>query len=226
MEVAMFLPVVLAVGLSPVPAAPAPDPQKPAGAVQKAVGSVEWKDAKGDVGKQNTSDGQRPGFDLVKLALTSDGAALTITATLAAAPKVDFASNVVQLYIDTDDNPVTGAQTFWSKRPGFELRAQLSLCIEYANGGKACSGGLGGTKVKGYYSKVEFGKLDKTGNVQGFYKAFKEPTGTVQGAAISASLPYKDLGVKPGQTIRVLAREADGPYDETADFPVTLLTLK
>jgi hypothetical protein len=222
----MFLPVVLVVGLSPAPPAPALDPQKPAAAVQKAVGSVEWKDAKGDVERQNASDGKRPGFDLVKLALTSDGTALTVTATLAAAPKVDFASNVVQLYIDTDNKPATGAKTFWSKQPGFELRAQLSLCIEYANGGKACSGGLGGSKVTGYYSTVEFGKLDETGNVQDFYKAFKEPTGTVQGPAISASLPYKDLGVKPGQTIRILARETDGPFDETAEFPVTLLTLK
>lgn len=222
----MFLPVLLVVGLSPVSLPPTPHLQQPAAAVQKAVGSVEWKDLAGDVEQQNTSDGKRPGFDLVRLAITSDGTVLTITATLAGAPKGDFASNVVQLYIDTDNNPATGAQTIWSKQPGFELRAKLSLCIEYANGGKACSGGLGGTQVTGYYSKVEFGKLDDTGNVKDFYPAFNEPAGTVQGAAISGSLPYKDLGVKPGQTIRVVARETDGPFDKTADFPVTLFTLK
>ena len=221
----MLLPVLLVVGLLPVPLTPGPELQKPSASVQKAAGSVEWKDAAGDVEKQNTSDGKRPGFDLVKLAITSDGTALTIAGTLAAPPKVDFASNIVQVYIDTDNNPSTGLQTFWSKQPGFELRAKLSLCIEYANGGRACSGGMS-AKVKGYYSTIEFGTLGDMGNVKDFYSPFKEPTGTVQGGVVSGSLPYTDLGVKPGQTIRIVARETDGPFDETADFPVTLLTLK
>ena len=47
-----------------------------------------------------------------------------------------------------------------------------------------------------------------------------------QGAVLSASLSYKDLGVKPGQAIRIVARESDGPFDETADFPEVILTLK
>lgn len=222
----MFLPVLLVVGLSAASLPPAPHSQQPAAAVQKAVGSVEWDDPAGDVAPQNTSDGKRPGLDITRLAISSDGTVLTITATLAGAPKGDFASNVVQVYVDTDNNPATGVQTIWSKQPGFELRARLSLCIEYANGGKACSGGLGGTKVTGYYSKIEFGTLDDTGNVKDFYPAFKEPAGTVQGATISGSLPYTDLGVKPGQTIRIVARETDGPFDRTADFPVTLFTLK
>ena len=222
----MFLPALLVIGLFAVLPAPATDLQKPSKAVQKAAGSVEWKDPAGDVEKQNTSDGKRPGFDLVKLAITSDGTTLTITGTLVAPPKVDFASDIAQLYIDTDNKVATGVRTFWSKQPGFELRAKLSLCIEYANGGSACSGGLGGAKVKGYYSTVGVGKLDATGNEKSVFPPFKEPRGTVQGAVVTASLSYRDLGLKPGQTIRIVARETDGPFDETADFPVTLLTLK
>ena len=222
----MILFALLAIALSPVPPAPVPDLQKPSTAVQKAVASVEWKDPAGDVERQNTSNGERPGFDLVKLAITSDGSVLTITGTLAAPPRVDFASNIVQVYIDTDNKPATGVRTVWSKQPGFELRAKLSLCIDYADGGSACAGGLGGTKVKGYYSTVSLGRLDATGNEKDVFPPFKEPRGTVQGAAVTASLSYKDLGVKPGQTIRIVARETDGPFDETADFPVTLFTLK
>jgi hypothetical protein len=222
----MFLPALLVIGLFPAPPAPAPGLQKPSAAVQKAAGSVEWKDPAGDVEKQNTSDGKRPGFDLVKVAITSDGTSLTITGTLAAPPKVDFASDITQVYIDTDNNAATGVPTIWSKQPGFELRAMLSLCIDYANGASACSGGVGGTKVKGYYSRVGVGRFDAKGNEKSVFPPFKEPRGTVQGAVVTASLPYKDLGLKPGQTIRIVARETDGPFDETADFPVTLLTLK
>jgi len=221
----MFLPVLVFVGLSLMPPASAPDLQKPSMPVQKAAGAVEWPDPAGDVERQNTSGGKRPGFDLVKLAITSDGTALTIAATLAAPPKGSFASDVVTLYIDTDNNPKTGFPTVWSEQPGFELRSELSLCIEYADGAEACSGAFG-SKVKGYYSTINFGRLVDSMNVKDFYKPFKSPKGMVQGPVLTASVPYADLGVKPGQTIRVLARETDGPFDARADFPVVLFTLK
>jgi len=201
--------------------------QKHAGGVQKAVGSVEWADPAGDINPINTSSGTEPGFDIVKLALASDGTALKVTATLSGPPKGTFASDVVKIYIDMDNNAATGYQTFWGHTPGFELRGALNLCIEYDNGGSACAGGMTGAKVKNFFSTLKMGKfVGSSTNTESIFPPFREPKGTVQGAVVSATVSYKDLGVKPGQTIRVVAVESNGPSDETAEFPVVLLTLK
>jgi hypothetical protein len=194
---------------------------------QKAVHAVEWNDPAGDVGRVNTSGGKRPGFDVVKLGLLSDGTSLTINATLKAPMSGDWGSQVITLYIDTDNNPATGFKTFWSNIPGFELKAELLVCVDYADGGSACVGSLGGAKVKGYHAVATVGKMiDTSGNTSDIVGAFKAVQVPVQGALVSAKLAYKDLGVKPGQIIRLVARETDGPFDATADFPLVLFTLK
>jgi hypothetical protein len=201
-------------------------PQKPAG-VQKAMHAVEWTAPAGKVRPHSTSGGEVPGFEVVKLALASDGSKLSITATLKSPMSRDFASDVVQVYVDADNNPKTGYETFWSKKPGFELLAKLMACIRYENGSSACSGGLTGAKVKGYYAVATLGRFKTDGvNPEKVIDAFDAPAVPFQGAVLSASLSYKDLGVKPGQAIRIVARMTDGPFDATADFPEVILTLK
>lgn len=222
-----MISVLLALALCVASPSSEPPGQKPPASPQKAVGSVEWTDPAGDVKPLSTSSGTVPGFDLVKLALASDGTALTITATLASAPKGSFASDVAKLYIDTDSNPATGFPTFWGHTPGFEMKAELRLCMEYENGGRACSGALTESKVKGYYSSLALGTIqDTSGNTRSAFPSFEEPKGTVQGPVVSATVSYKDLGVKPGQTVRIVAVESSGPSDATAEFPTVLLTLK
>ncbi|MFI5120374.1 MAG: hypothetical protein ACHQM4_08170 [Thermoanaerobaculia bacterium] len=189
--------------------------------------AVEWPAPAGKVKPHNTSSGTVPGFDVVKLSLSSDGAKLTITATLKGPMSGDFASDVVQVYLDTDNNPKTGYETFWSKKPGFELLAKLVACVRYDNGGSACSGALTGAKVKGYYAVATLGRFKTDGvNPEKVIDPFDAPAVPFQGAVLSASLSYKDLGVKPGQAIRIVARMTDGPFDATADFPEVILTLK
>jgi hypothetical protein len=212
--------VSLALGLAL--AAPQAPPQ-----IQKATHAVEWTDAAGDVESINTSDGKEPGFDVVKLAISSDGTAITFSATIKSPAKPKFASDVVQVYFDTDRNPKTGVTTFWSKKPGFEYRGALDFCIEYDNGGSACQGSFGGAKIKGYYGAMELGRFAKDPvNPETVVSALDAPKVPVKGMVVSASLSYKDLGVKPGQVIRILARESCGGFDEKADFPEVLLTLK
>ncbi len=195
--------------------------------IQKATYAVEWTDPAGDVRPGSTSAGPRPGFDVVKLALASDGTKLTITATLKGPMSGTFASDVVQLYIDADNDRKTGVETFWSRKPGFELFAKLSACVSYDDGGSACSGALTGAKVKGYFAVATLArfKADPV-NPEEVVGPFKAPAVPFQGAVLSASLTYKDLGVNPGQVIRIVARESDGPSDATADFPEVILTLK
>ncbi len=195
--------------------------------VQKAVHAVEWTRPAGHVRPGQTSGGPRPPFDVVKLALSSDGTKLTVTATLGSPMSGDFASDVVQVYIDTDNDSKTGVKTFWSNKPGFELLAHLYACVRYENGGSACAGGFTKAKVKGYYAVADLGRF-KTDplNPEKVVGSMDAPAVPFQGSVLSASLGYKDLGVKPGQAVRIVARVSDGPSDETADFPEVILTLK
>jgi hypothetical protein len=217
----MLAPAILGLGLILAATHEKPVP------VQKAMHAVEWTDPAGDVRPQSTSDGNVPGLDVVRLALSSDGARLTITATLKGPMTGDFASDVVQVYVDVDNDAKTGAETFWSRKPGFELLVKLVACVRYDNGGSACSGSLNGARVKGYYAVATLGRFkDDAANPEKVIGVFDAPAVPFEGAVLSASLSYKDLGVKPGQAIRIVARESDGPTDATADFPEVILTLK
>ncbi len=194
---------------------------------EKYLHAVEWTDPAGDVEPISASSGTRPGFDIVKLRLDSDGTALTMTATLKGPMSGNWGSSVLTLYLDADRNLATGYTTFWTKIPGFELKAELQACVDYVDGGEACVGSLTGAKVKGYHAEATLGRVtDKSGNTTPIIKPFSEPEQPIKGAVVSASLTYKDLGVKPGQTIRLLASETCGRPGESAEFPVALLTLK
>src|SRR5580765_227251 len=66
--------------------------------VKKAVGSIELTDPAGDVEPIHSSgDKDYPGYDVVKLALASDGKALAVSATLHDPPGL-FASDVLELF--------------------------------------------------------------------------------------------------------------------------------
>ena len=199
-------------------------PQKPA-QVQKAMHSVEWNGPACKVRPHNTTGGEVPGLEVVKLALASDGTKLTITATLKG-PMRGYASDAVRVYFDTDNNPRTGYETAFSKKPGFELVAKLMTCIRYEDGSSFCVGGRTGAKVKEYYAEADLARLKADGGTESVGNPLHVPEVPFQGAVPSASLSYKDLGVKPGQAIRIVARMSDGPFDATADFPEVILTLK
>jgi hypothetical protein len=200
--------------------------------VKKAVGSIELTDPAGDIQPINTSDGKVPGFDVVKLSISSDGKQLRIAATLKDPPG-SFASDVVRLYFDTDNDPKTGvADISFTKRGGFEYKAQLGACADYENGGSACSGGMSG-KVKLHWGAInlerftgtdEF-KTDTVVDAMGFGKKKASSRLPIQANRVEATLDYADLGLRPGQTIRILARESCADL-QTSFFPEVLLTLK
>jgi hypothetical protein len=205
--------------------------------VKKAVGSIELTDPAGDVKPISTSGGQVPGFDVVKLSIASDGKQIKIAATLKDPPG-DYASDVVRLYLDTDNDTKTGA-TLMSFRDlgGFEFQAWLHACADYTNGGSACTGGMD-SKVKLHFGAVNlerFKGTDQFGNVKtetvvdsmGFGKRKASSKIPIEGKLVQATLDYADLGVKPGQTIRILAQESCADITELSSFfPEIHLTLK
>jgi hypothetical protein len=204
--------------------------------VRKAVGSIELTGPAGDIIPISTSGGKVPGFDVVKLAISSDGKQLRIAATLKDPPG-DYASDVVRLYIDTDNNPKTGATpTSFKELGGFEFQAWLHACADYANGASACTGGMD-SKVKLHFGAVNlerFKGTDEFGNVKtdtvvdsmGFGKRKASSKLPIEAKLVQATLDYTDLGVKPGQTIRILARVSCADLELASFFPEIQLTLK
>lgn len=226
--------LLVALGLvAALPVAQAAGPAKEPAPI-KAVGSVELPDAAGDMGPITTSDKDEPPLDVVKLALKSDGTRLAIAATLKDPPG-RFATSVVDLYIDTDGKPDTGAEMSFGKHKGFEYLVELHMCVGYDNGGSACSGSSTGAKavkrwgavdVKRYKGKGAYDRDDVVDSM-GFPGSKASVTVPMTGQVVEASVEYADLKVKPGQTLRILARESGGrPKENDGDFPWVLLTLK
>lgn len=202
----------------------------------KAAGAIELKDAAGDMGPISTSSGSEPALDVVALAIRSDGTRLTFTATLNGPPG-RFATAPVTVLIDTDNNPATGIKGFMPRDPsGFEYKALLALCIKYSDGAEACAGASTGGKPTQHYAAMdlnrftgtsEFGGSEGVVDSMGFQGKKASVRVPVKGQVIEASIEYADLKVKPGQTIRLLAKESGGaPKDGNGAFPIVLLTLK
>jgi hypothetical protein len=205
--------------------------------VKKAAGSIELTDPAGDVEPLHSSgDKDYPGYDVVKLTLASDGKTLAISATLHDAPGL-FASDVLELFFDTDNKAATGAQMTFPEIGGFEYKAELDACIDYSDKSAACVGGSSNPKVKAtaHYGALDLsrytgkGPYDKEDVVDalgfpGRKASAKTPIGP--DLVVRGTIDYADLKVKPGQTIRILVREASSSTDLAGYFPEILLTLK
>jgi hypothetical protein len=173
----------------------------------KPVATVDLTDPAGDV-KDKT------GKDIVKVSLSSDGKAIKATVTL----KDDISKSI-------DDT--TGGKPFSGEKKGFEFGSEVVGCIDYEGGSSACAGGAG-TKIKSLFTVTETMKFTKAGasdtdSLDHFWDLPKVP---LQGNKIEGSVPYEKIGVKSGQTIRVVLRESDGGYDDKSYFPDVWLILK
>ena len=234
---ALRCPAALAILLLVLPARPAAWAQDAPLPVKKAVGSIELTDPVGDVQPLHSSSGKDyPGFDVVKMTLASDGKRLSITATLHDAPPA-FASDVLELFFDTDNKAGTGAEMIFPTIGGFEYKAQLDACIDFSDKSSACIGGTSDAKVKAtvHYAALDLsrftgkGPYDKEDVVDalgfpGRKPSAKAPIGP--DLVVRGTIDYADLKVKPGQTIRILVREGSSKTDLSGYFPEILLTLK
>jgi len=194
--------------------------------VKKAKGSIELNDAAGD---------SKTDYDVVKLAIVSDGKQITFAATLKDAPK-DYADVVLEVFFDTDNNPKTGAKLHFSEGEmgaGYNYTGKLKSCIKYDNGMTACAGGSDAKVVERfglmdlyrYKGNTESGreKVVTSLGSGGKSKGQRIPT---KGKVVQGALSYKDLQVKSGQTIRILVWEYGAQLKKRALFPEVLLTLK
>jgi hypothetical protein len=201
--------------------------------VRKAKGSIEFTDPAGDVQSIHSSSGDYPGMDVVQLTIASDGKQISVTATLKDAPGV-FASEVVDLYLDTDNKPATGMKMTYPDLGGFEYKAELQACADYSDKSSACIGGSSKAKPTRHWAALNVdrfkggGEYDKDTVVDsmGFPGSKASPQVPIPGKVVQGTIDYADLKVKPGQTIRILARESSAGGNLDAYFPEILLTLK
>ena len=204
---------------------------KKSAAPLKAAGSIELTDPAGDVTPIHTSDNaDYPGFDVVKLSVKSDGKQIALVATLKDPPG-PFASRVIELYFDVDNNAKSGTSLSFPPADGFEYTAELSACADYTDGSSACAGGSkakpkshwAAINLSRYKGKKEYEK-DTVVDSMGFPGSKPSAKAPIAANIVQGSIDYADLRVKSGQTIRMLIKESHA-QDEGL-FPEILLTLK
>jgi hypothetical protein len=226
------VPLLLILAASPAATARAGEPEKLE--VRRANGRIELADPVGDVQPIHGSSGDYPGLDVVHLTIASDGRQITFAATLKDPPG-SFASEVVVIYFDTDDKPETGMQMTFPELGGFEYKAELDACADYSDKSSACVGGSqkakptrhwAGIELERYKGKSEYGDRDSIVDTMGFPGRKLSAQVPIPGNVVQGAIDYADLKVKPGQTIRILVREASAGGNLSSYFPEIHLTLK
>jgi hypothetical protein len=198
---------------------------------KRATGMVELDDAAGDIEGIHSTGGEEPPLDVTHVKISSDGKRLSLDVTLAQPPG-DFASSALDVYVDTDHDPKTGPEVR-DHGSGWDYKLKLESCIDYTDGASACEGGSSKAKPKSRWAAVNLDKLtdssfsgDTVVDSMGFFGAKASAKTPVTGKVLAGGIDYADLGVKPGQTIRLLMRETGGSPTDDGYFPEVLLTLK
>jgi hypothetical protein len=174
-----------------------------------------------------------PGFDVVKLAIASDGRQITFAATLSAAPaRVSY--EVLEFYVDADNNARTGiTQPFDRRLVGLEYYGTLEDCLVHPTFGPTCAGTE--DQPVPHAAMVTLERYGKEWMNKDTLLTFPAPTPDkqavmtpVKGAVVQSTLPYAAFGGKPGQTIKLYVREACAGEMGGTDgfFAPILLTLK
>ena len=189
-----------------------PSPEK----AIRARGSVELADPKGDVGPVETGTAgnmvSEPGFDMVHLSIVSDGKRIVFAATLTEPPGAR-AGRAVDFHVDTDANPKTGAELGVLGIHGVEYSLELDSCVQYGQHlGFSCAvsrkaqatANWGAMAVERYKGTSSFDK-DTVVDDGEFVRGKASARIPVKGAVLQGSVDYADLGVKSGQTIRIVA---------------------
>jgi hypothetical protein len=206
-------------------------------------GRAEVTDPAGDVGPiiylESVGNGPEkevkyPGLDLVKLVISSDGKDLVFAATLSA-PPANAASDVVEFHIDADNNPKTGVTHPDSRLlTGMEFYGALEACLEHTTFGTSCASA--DPRPSGHTAVVTLAKYGRDWMfTDALYdlpagQTVKEPRKTpISGPIVQAAVDYSSMGLKSGQTIRLVVREVSaGKVNNVGQgyLPEILLTLR
>lgn len=155
--------------------------------------------------------------DVVNVELSSDGEFVVIAVTLAEVPKPTslFHALLLGVAFDVDRNAKSGGQGFGGMHgdvPGIDFESEVLCSVD--DGAPAASA-----------SASVFG-VDANGNQSSILTSSDAPATPAKGKVYTGRIAYSSLQVKPGQTIRVIARELNDKGAEDGLFPEVLLTLR
>lgn len=175
---------------------------------------LTFTDVAGDV---TGDEGDEHPIDVVTLDLSSDGKSIIAAVTLAepARPKTLFQSLMVGLAFDVDNNRKTGGQGFGAMTgdlPGIDFESEILSSFE--DGAESKS------------SSVSVIAVDGKGNQSSVLAASDAPSTPAKGKVYTATIAYASLGVKSGQTIRIVVRELNDRGEKQGVFPEAWLTLQ
>lgn len=198
--------------------------------------TVFWEDATGDVIPwSNAPDRPRP--DLIRVDAQGVNGAVKITLTLkdpfqklfdyTDGEGCKYAGMLLDVFIDTDNNPATGGKPSWSSeagRPleGYDFMVDVGLGYMFKNlsdGGTGWAAGDTVLNVNKVAIEKPFGKFSVSKIQQGSDSkdySHKNPDGSgnesmkrtqIAGEKLTIEIPYEWLGVKPGSAIRLCIKD-------------------
>ena len=173
-------------------------------------------------GKIETQPAQAESVAMPNIAVASfdsDGKAITFAVTFTGplTPIIESkASGLIPVEFSIDlDNDVTTGETNRSGRKGLELEIPIYIGVEYDNPslkGFHWEGGVEGEKLRKVAASFTLKPLPlNSDNLSS--KNFSQPeqgqsASTIDDYTISVTIPYHALNITPGQTIRIVTKEA------------------
>ncbi|MCK5147346.1 hypothetical protein KAR48_11355 [bacterium] len=188
---------------------------------------IELDDPIGDV---QENDG-KPGKDVVRVSIVSDGENLHIIAELK--EKIAFYLNdqmagpVIEMHFNSDNNNATGGIAFWGNdKKGFEYQVNLVACIKYKDGGLACLGSVGG-EIEGFISSYKVYEYEQDKKMpKNTNNALDSTQKDITGKLVEITIPYSTVGIKSGGRMRIAIRESDSSFDDNSYFPEVFFIIK
>ena len=175
---------------------------------------IHFNDPAGDI---TPDEGDAHPIDIVAVDISSDGEFVIVAVTLAQPPKPKslFQALVAGVAFDVDNNRKTGGQGFGGMHgdvPGIDFESEIMSSVE--EGAVSTS------------SAASVFRVDARGDQFNVLYASDAPSTPAKGKVYTGKIAYSSLGVKSGQTIRVIARELTDRGEQQGMFPEALLTLK
>ena len=192
------------------------------------TGKLEVRNANGKI-ELSAEDLRSVKFDkfaptVTNLAVFSDGKQVTIKATLKEVPKSE-GSNVINIYLDTDNNSATGMQIGGDMPGGFEYMARLETCIDYGSNAYVCgNGNINGEPTRQWagitLDRFEGNSEHKQSIIQiaGMGDDKVSARVPIAGNIAQGSISYGDLKVKHGQMLRIVMTTYHGWDPKPEDF--------
>jgi len=168
------------------------------------------------VGDITPHEGDTHPIDIVAVDLSSDGEFVVVAITLAEMPRPMsmFQALVAGVAFDIDNDRKSGGQGFGGMHgdvPGIDFESEIISSVEDGAVSSSSSASVIG--------------VDAQGNQANILTSSDAPSTPAKGKVYTGKIAYSSLGVKSGQTIRVIARELDDRGDHEGMFPEALLKL-